>query len=639
MAVELTATSANFVGTGVSSTYAAPIYANSAAQIVVSVNGVKKTLGDDYVLNGLGAATGISIVATFAVGAAVYVERVTPITQLVDTRNNETILEDVLDASFDKLTMMIQERAGETGRALLVPKGEAGYTLPSAGLRAQRLLVGSALGAIVASSFTVDQIEQVIGNALGPQLAQLAANITFTGRNSVIGRSVNDRLGDWINALDYIPTSLHAAIRNYTSTVDVTAYVQAACVAANGGIVAGAGPGGTVYFPNGRYNVSQVGIRDTRIEGQSRDGTIFRGVAGGNANIFMFDACLDRDGVTVNTVGNGNVEHVKIDATGSGRSGLRTFGGGQFIRDVWVYGAQTGFLLGLPIRSCYDGLRAENCQIVGIKTYSNPGDTATSATFNACLATGCYRGIHITQLGYSTFVNCVAEISSEINWYIDGTVVPLYSLTFIVPATEGSGYPFLFRTCRDITIIGPRIISPDGTGDLMQLDNFQGAIINYSTPGPVPGGRAHLNILNAPADGLIGLVGCTVSFANYATMRRACSIFGSDPSTGFVTTSGKRFEIDTPQNVERTYFEIGNIDGFSGTKHAAGDGTRLWAARRIGGVILSSNGAMAGGGATFQAGDIHLYTTNTNKLMLEGKRPDGTRFLAEVTLANITNPA
>ena len=639
MAVELTATSANFVGTGVSSTYAAPIYANVANQIVVMVDGVKKTLGDDYVLNGLGAATGISILATFAVGAAIYIERVTPIKQGVDTRNNETILEDVLDSSFDKLTMMIQERAGETGRALLVPKGEQGHVLPDAGDRAGRLLAGSALGAIIATSFTAAQLEQIIGNVFGPALAQLAGNIAFTGQNSAIARDVNSRLGDTINALDYIPVNLHAAIRNYTSTVDVTAYVQAACVAANAGIVAGAGPGGTVYFPNGRYNITKVGIRDTWIEGQSRDGTIFRGVAGGNAAIFMLDACLDRDGVTVNTVGNGNAEHIKIDATGSGRSGLHTFGGGQFIRDVWVYAAQTGFLLGLPIRSCYDGLRAENCQIVGIKTYSNPGDTATSATFNACLATGCYRGIHITQLGYSSFVNCVAEISYEINWYIDGTAVTLYSLTFIVPATEGSGHPFLFKNCRDITIIGPRVIAPDGTGDLMQLDNFQGTIVNFSTPGAVPGGRAHLNILNAPADGLVGLVGCTVGFANYTTMRRACTFFGSDPSTGVVTTSGKRFEIDTPQNTERTYFEIGNIDGFSGTKHQAGDGTLLWRARRVGGVILSSNGAMAGGGATFQAGDLHLYTTNTNKLMLEGKRPDGTRLLAEVTLASVTNPA
>ncbi len=131
MAVELTDTSANFVGTGISSTYAAPIYANDDDQIGVYVDDVLKTIGDDYVLNGLGSASGISIVATFPLNAEVFVERMTPIKQEVDTQNNETILEDVLDGALDKLTMMIQERAGETARALLVPRGESGLTLPA----------------------------------------------------------------------------------------------------------------------------------------------------------------------------------------------------------------------------------------------------------------------------------------------------------------------------------------------------------------------------------------------------------------------------------------------------------------------------------------------------------------------------
>jgi hypothetical protein len=132
MAVELTETSATFVGTGISSTYSAQIYAINDDQIKVYVDNVLKTIGDDYVLNGLGASTGISIVAVFPLDSEVYVERATPIVQDVDTQNNETILEDVLDAALDKLTMMIQERAGETARAILVPRGEQGITLAAA---------------------------------------------------------------------------------------------------------------------------------------------------------------------------------------------------------------------------------------------------------------------------------------------------------------------------------------------------------------------------------------------------------------------------------------------------------------------------------------------------------------------------
>lgn len=146
MAVGTTVTNANFTGTGVSSTYAPGFYINSSDQVRVYANGVLQTLGDDYVVNNVGASAGCSIVATFEIGAAIYVERVTPITQLVDTQNNETILEDVLDAALDKLTMIAQETSSVTNRALLVPRGETSATLPTAAVRAGKYLAFNALG-------------------------------------------------------------------------------------------------------------------------------------------------------------------------------------------------------------------------------------------------------------------------------------------------------------------------------------------------------------------------------------------------------------------------------------------------------------------------------------------------------------
>ena len=127
MAVETTDTSASFTGTGASASYAPGFYVNSSAQAHVYVDGVLKTLGVDYVVNDVGVAAGCTIVGTFALGADVYIERATPVTQLVDTQNNETILEDVLDAAFDKLTMIAQETLG---KAVLAPTGESGYVLP-----------------------------------------------------------------------------------------------------------------------------------------------------------------------------------------------------------------------------------------------------------------------------------------------------------------------------------------------------------------------------------------------------------------------------------------------------------------------------------------------------------------------------
>lgn len=154
MAVETTATSASFIGTGVSSTYSAGFYVNSSDQVDVYVDGVLQTIGDDYVVNNVGTAAGCDIVGTFALSADVFVERVTPITQLVDTQNNETILEDVLDAEFDKLTMIAQEIDGKTQRAFLVPKGESGYVLPVASLRANMFPAFNAAGDLILSTGT-----------------------------------------------------------------------------------------------------------------------------------------------------------------------------------------------------------------------------------------------------------------------------------------------------------------------------------------------------------------------------------------------------------------------------------------------------------------------------------------------------
>lgn len=149
MAVSITGTSKTFTGTGVPSVYAPEFYASNSAQIQVRVDGVLKTIGDDYVVSNVGAAAGVDVTANFTAGSVVFIERVTPITQLVDTQNNETILEDVIDAGFDKLTMIAQELTDKAGRAILFPRGESGQTLPEAlARRGMVLAFNSGTGAL-----------------------------------------------------------------------------------------------------------------------------------------------------------------------------------------------------------------------------------------------------------------------------------------------------------------------------------------------------------------------------------------------------------------------------------------------------------------------------------------------------------
>lgn len=184
-----------------SSIYAAEIYANDDNQIKVYVDGVLKALGDDYVLNGLGSSAGISVVATFPLSSAVFIERVTPIKQEVDTQNNETILEEVLDIGLDKLTLMIQERAGETARAVLVPRGEEGFTLGDALTRANFFLAFGPTGDIVYLSGTGTDaaLRTDLGNGGPPIIGYKAsgANALLQALQSVLQRerSIADQAG------------------------------------------------------------------------------------------------------------------------------------------------------------------------------------------------------------------------------------------------------------------------------------------------------------------------------------------------------------------------------------------------------------------------------------------------------------
>lgn len=154
MAVSSTATDYSGLGTGTSATYGTGIYANASDQIKVYANGVLQTLGVNYSLSGIGSAGGVDVLGTFTLGAALYIERVTPITQLVDTQNNETILEDVLDAEFDKLTMIDQEQQTQIDRALKVPKGETTLTVPALAQRAGKYFAFDVVGNPVAASGT-----------------------------------------------------------------------------------------------------------------------------------------------------------------------------------------------------------------------------------------------------------------------------------------------------------------------------------------------------------------------------------------------------------------------------------------------------------------------------------------------------
>lgn len=314
--------------------------------------------------------------------------------------------------------------------------------------------------------------------------------------------------GATVNVLDY------GAVGD--GVTDDTAAFKAAAVAANNGIVTGAGPGGTVYVPKGTYLVSRVGLRDTVLIGEDRDSTIIRCNTNAASPIYFLDAATDRDGTTANTAGGGGFQNLTIDGNGKTNvSGIRTYGGGVTIANIKVTGCKTGVALGLPIRATVQNVYSRSNDI-GFFTYSGLGDAGTSTTFLDCWADSCTTyGFHITQLYYSSFINSVGQNCGVRNWYVEGNANGLssvYSLQFLGCATEGTGVPFYFQKVRELTIINPRVISPASGVDLITFDNCTGSITDFSTPGALSGGAYHLKVLNNVSTGSIKILGGNVTY-------------------------------------------------------------------------------------------------------------------------------
>ena len=346
-----------------------------------------------------------------------------------------------------------------------------------------------------------------------------------------VTRTAQDKMRESVSVLDFGADP--------TGASDSAAAFQAAARAAN--VVSGGGnaPGGTVFVPNGTYLVSTVGIRGTLFVGQNRERTIIKGTGVGAATQFMFDAQLDLDGITTNTVGGGWCESMTIDANGSGRSLLRTYGGGARPTSLVLKNAVTsgaiGLSMGLPIWATVSNVYAENCY-TGFFTFSGAGDNGTSTTFIGCWANACLNyGFHITQLYYSSFINCVAQDCVTRNWYVQGdsnSVTTVYSLQFIGCATEGSGVPFYFRNVRDLTLQNPRVISPASGVNLVALDNCSGTVSDFSTPSALSGGAYHLAVTNhASGTGSIKVVGGVVTY-NPADATATDAIAAVGPSYG-----------------------------------------------------------------------------------------------------------
>lgn len=94
-----------------------------------------------------------------------------------------------------------------------------------------------------------------------------------------VSRQITSKLQDEVSILDFIPESLHAAIKARTSTTDLSLYVANAIAAID------ANDGGGLYWPAGTYNVNSATqlCRNLTMRGAGIEATIVKGSHTGTA--------------------------------------------------------------------------------------------------------------------------------------------------------------------------------------------------------------------------------------------------------------------------------------------------------------------------------------------------------------------
>jgi len=384
-----------------------------------------------------------------------------------------------------------------------------------------------------------------------------------------------------VSVLDFIPKSKWAGIKAGTNNDDLTAYFQAAAAACRRSSAAVAAQAvGTVFVPGGRYHITEVGIQGVVLRGESREGTVLRAFSAGASSRFMLDGMLTPDTVTKTTVGTGWAENLSIEGTmangsPSGRSGLRTYGGGNYTHNLGIRNCATGFACGLPIWQTIANLFIQSCNVGFYTFHDSPGDNGTSLTVLNCWTLSCATyGFHISQLYYSSFINCVSQDAGVHNWYLEGNLngtVACYSLQFIGCATEGHGTPFYFKRGRDITIINPRIIIPDATVDYITFDDTTGSISDFSTVSTPGAGKYHLATTNGTPYS-IALINCLVTYAS-AVEGVIARMNSGAPGTTQNGVSGSSFMVGTHKVVGQQGVAVGDIDvtGLTGINRTIAD--------------------------------------------------------------------
>jgi hypothetical protein len=155
----------SYAGNGTSTAFAVPFYFLANSQLLVTLRsaaGVEtiQLLDVNYTVTGAGVLTGGTVTMTVApaTGATVTISRNVPITQTTDFQPNDRLPAETLEQTVDKLTMICQQLADSSDRALRFPISDTSTDteLPTSVERANRYLRFNSSGNPIAASIIAD---------------------------------------------------------------------------------------------------------------------------------------------------------------------------------------------------------------------------------------------------------------------------------------------------------------------------------------------------------------------------------------------------------------------------------------------------------------------------------------------------
>lgn len=181
-----------------------------------------------YTVTGVGSRSGgtITLTTALAVGWKMTIQRVRPLTQLINYRNQGAGFPANIEDGFDQLVMIAQQLQSELGQAITVPittgpGSTVASFLPSYYLRVN--LAGTG----------VEGVTQVVA----------AQNFLQSGIGAVV-RSANSKMAEQFSVKDFGATG--------NGVTDDTAAIQAAVTALS------AAGGGFLRFPSGTYKITST---------------------------------------------------------------------------------------------------------------------------------------------------------------------------------------------------------------------------------------------------------------------------------------------------------------------------------------------------------------------------------------------